>query len=482
MKKQYFVYMLSAAMFFAGGCDDFGDTNVSPNQTTTPLTSALLTNVLANTPATGATVGLYCQYYSQTQYTDASLYTTFDLNWGGELAGDLNDIQKIINLNTDDATKVLTSLEGSNNNQLAIARILRAYRYSVLTDRYGDMPYSQALSGNTQPVFDKQEDIYKDLFKELAEAVDQFGGKDKMKGDIMFDPKGSASVDQQTASWRKFANSLRIILALRISYKDEAKARAEYAKALAAKGGIFTSNADNFGFANYPGGAFKNAFFGLASDWSVSNTVADMMNTMNDARKAAFGKPSGTTLIGVPYGLKREDAVKFIDANTGKWSLILNDDWRKETSGAYFLTYSQLLLARAEAAQRGWTEEATSAATLYSDGIKASWEQWKVYSASAFTTYMARTDVSLATNALQKIGTQRWLSHFPDGNQGWYEWRRTGFPALTPTINAVNNSKQIPRRLIFPSFEYNINGANTLAAAARIGGDLVDTKVWWDAK
>jgi hypothetical protein len=482
--KKYLIYILSSAILFVSGCDDFGDTNVNPNATTVPLTSALLTNALVGIPATNTNAALYAQYYSQTQYTDASLYTTQDVNWSGEMAGSLYDIQKIIDLNNDPATKSLSSLEGSNNNQIAIARILKAYRFSILTDRYGDMPYSQALKGELQPAFDTQEFIYKDIFKELDEAVNQFeDAGDKVKGDILFDANGKKTTVEQADAWRRFANSLRVVLALRISNKDEAMGKAEYAKALSAKGGLITSNTQNVSFSAYPGGAFKNPYFALANDWAVSETVSDILNGTIDERRKAFGKPNGSnTLVGVPYGLKREDAVKFID-NYKDWSKILNDDWRKETSAVFFLTYADVLLARAEARQRGWAEETVAATTLYADGIKASWEQWNVYNATAFGIYMARTDIALSGgNELAKIGTQRWLAFYPNGNQGWAEWRRTGFPStVVATPNAVNNSKQIPRRLIYPSFEYGVNGTNVSEAAARIGGDRDDTKVWWNS-
>jgi len=141
-----------------------------------------------------------------------------------------------------------------------------------------------------------------------------------------------------------------------------------------------------------------------------------------------------------------------------------------------------MLLTRAEAAQRGWTSE--DATTLYNSAIRASFEQWGVYDATAYATYIASSGVSLAGgNALQKIGTQKWIALYPNGYEAWAEWRRTGYPALTPTPYAVNVSKQIPRRYGYPTSEQTLNKANYDAAVARLsGGDTHDARVWWDVK
>lgn len=472
--KRILTYTISAALILGAGCSDFGDINKSPNASVVPTTSALLTNAL--TALGGATAGganfsagLYAQYFSETQYTDNSLYANQDVDWAGEMAGSIYDLQNIININSDPETAELAALNGSNANQIAIARILKAYRFSILTDRYGDMPYSEALKGETQPAFDTQEAIYEDIFKELDEAVAQFDNNGTVKGDILF--------NGDNERWKKFANSLRLILALRVSEVDAALGQAQFNDALASDGGVFASNAENASIV-YPGGAFKNPWFGIGADQGVSDVVADFLNAHNDQRKNAFGKPASGTLIGVPYGLTREDAVAWTAANSG-WSLILNDQFRAENSELFVLTYADVLLARAEAAFLGWTSEDYTA--LYIAGIQASWEQWGVFDAGVFATYITDPDIDLsAGNEYEKIATQRWLTFYPNGPQGWAEWRRTGFPVLTPTPFAVNTSKEIPVRFPFPSVEYNYNRSNIDAAVARMGGDTDNVPVWWD--
>lgn len=480
MKKltKYITYATFTAVSLLGAsCGDFGDLNVSPNGAKTPLTSALLTNSLSalGGTTTNTAPGLYCQYFSETQYTDASRYSLQDVNWSGELAGSIMDLQQIINFNTDPETAPVAALNNAPNaNQIAVARILKAYRFSVLTDRYGDMPYFEALKTSTQPVFDSQEDIYNDLFKELDEAVKQFVTGPTLKGDILF--------GGDITKWKKFANSWRLILALRVSKVDPALGEAQFKAALTADDSVIVSNSENVTIT-YPGNAlaFQNPWFGIGGDFGVSETVSDFLNSNSDLRLNAYGKPNGAVLVGFPYGLPRQEAITWANANPA-WSKILNDPFRTTTSTLAIITYADVLLARAEAAHLGWTTENRN--QLYSDGIKASWERWGVFNQASFDTYITRTGVDLTLGSVdEKIGTQRWLSFFPNGNQGWAEWRRTGYPVIDPTPFAINNSKEIPVRLIYPSVEYNYNGINLQEAVGRLdNGDTPDSHVWWDVE
>ena len=467
--------LLIASLLVASSCEpsDFGDLNVNPNATTVPVTSALLTNAISNMggAATFVRGGLFCQYYSETQYTEASLYATPQFGFAGNYAGDLYDLENIIINNTDAATKGKVVTNGSNNNQIAVARILKAYNYMYLTDEFGDLPYSGALKGDPKPAYDTQEAIYKGLFKELKEAGAQMDGGKEPVGDILY--HGDLS------QWKKFANSMRAILAMRVSKVDAALGKAEFTAAIAA--GVIENNADNATLA-YPGGVFKNPWFNLYNgrkDYAISEFVTGTMTTLKDPRLKVFGNPNaGGTVVGFPYGLTRDEAVTFANGHAD-YGFILAASKRAENSPLAILTAAHVYLARAEAAQRGWTSEV--AATMYNNGIKASMEQWGVYDATTYAAYIADANVSLAVDPLIKIGTQRWLAFFPDGTQGWSEWRRTGYPVLKPTLKATNSSKQIPRRFVYPSTEPNLNKDNYNSAVGRLsGGDTQDAKIWWD--
>lgn len=182
MRKKIFhhITLLVASfllVFIVSSCDpaDFGDLNDNPNATTVPITSALLTSSISaiGAPAANTSAGAFAQYFSETQYPNVSLYAANLTAWDGVYSGVLYDLQNIINNNTDPETAPKVAINGSNNNQIAVARILKAFRYMYLTDLYGDIPYTEALKGEIQPVYDTQEAIYTDLFKELKESVAQ---------------------------------------------------------------------------------------------------------------------------------------------------------------------------------------------------------------------------------------------------------------------------------------------------------------------
>jgi hypothetical protein len=452
------------------GCDkvkDFGDMNTNPAITASVSTAGLLTNVLAtiSTWATSTRSGLYAQYFSETQYTENSLYALPQLDFAANYSGSLYDLQNIINLNTSEPERVAQF--GSSSNQIAVARILKAFIYWHITDAWGDIPYSEALQGKT-PAYDKQEDVYADLLKELKEAGDQFDGGASFKGDILY--------DGNIAKWKKFANSLRILVAMRMSNVNQAGAATVVTEAISDPDGYISSNADN-AVIDYPGGTFNNIWWELydgRQDFAVSETLMDFLTSNSDSRISAFG----TSNLGFPYGLKRDDAVTFYNDNPG-WSRILNTANRQQGSPIALVTSSQVKLALAEARERGMISTGTTA-EYYKDAIKDSWEQWGVFSQAAYDAYLTKSGVSLAANPLEKIATQRWLATYPNGLQGWFEWRRTGFPVLTPTPNAVNSSGEIPVRYTYGNAERSLNEVNRKIAEDRMGGDTQDTKVWWD--
>ena len=457
-------------LLFNTGCDktkDFGDMNQNPAITSSVSTAGLLTNVLStiSTWATSTRSGLYAQYFSETQYTETSLYALPQLDFAGNYSGSLYDLQNIINLNTGEPERV--GQFGSPGNQIAVARILRAFIYWHITDAWGDIPYSEALQGKT-PVYDKQEDIYPSLITELKEAGDQFDGGASFKGDILY--------DGNNAKWKKFANSLRILIAMRMSNVNQAGAAAAVTEALSDPDGYISSNADN-AVIDYPGGTYNNIWWTLydgRQDFAVSETLMDFITGNSDSRVAAFG----TSSLGFPYGLKRDDAVTFYNDNPS-WARILTNAGRQQGSPIALVVAAQVKLALAEARERGMISTGTTAG-FYQEGIKDSWEQWGVFTQAAYDAYLTKSAISLATNPLEKIATQRWLATYPNGLQGWFEWRRTGFPVLTPTPEATNSSGEIPTRYVYGLAEYSLNETNRKAAADRMGGDTQDTKVWWD--
>ena len=478
--KIFFGTLIACGLLLVQACtkfEDFGNTNTNPNATTEPITSALLTNVLSQLGNTSwgngisITGGLYSQYFSETQYTEASRYSKPVFNLDVYYSGPLYDLQNIINYNSNPETAPKAAPNGSPANQIAVSRILKVYFYWLLTDTYGDIPYIEALKGEGLIPYDKQSEIYPDLIKELKEAVDQFDGGLPFAGDILY--------GGDNTKWKKFANSMRLLIALRMSKVNAALAKTEFAAALSHSAGVIESNSDNATLV-YPGGNYNHPLYQyynitLRDDYAVSTVVYDFLNANNDARAGAFG--SSTT--GFPYGLTRDNAVAFATANPN-YARLLHSSKRNANSPMVILGAAQVYLARAEAAQLTWTSENT--ASMYSLGIQRSWEQWGVFTQGAFDTYMLLSTVALSAGTpLTKIQLQQWLAFYPNGTQGWSNWRRTAVPALTPAPGA---GLPIVRRIPYGPNDYNFNLANVTEAGKlyMVGGeaDSQDGKVWWD--
>lgn len=468
-------FFAALLVLFTGGCDmgDFGDTNENPNATTVPITSALLTNALTNTNSTFVIEGLYSQYLSESQYTDLSRYSRREYGFW-DYSGVLYDLENIIIQNTDEETKEDVLNFGSNNNQIAIARILKVFFFSRITDMLGDVPYFEALKGDPSPAYDLQEEIYPDFFKELDEAVKQFDGGLSAQGDILF----LGNKDR----WKRFANSLRLMLALRVSEAAPDLGRTQALAALSADGGVMENNRDN-AVLNYPGDDFRNPWFSTydgRKDYAISEILVQYLQGLEDPRLVVYGSPDiDGEVTGIPYGLPRENALEFTGQHPN-WSFALAPQWRQQDSPLAVLTAGDVYLARAEAAALSWTSE--SVMEMYEAGIQASMEYWGVYDPGAFEKYMGQPGVAISNGAgLDKVRFQRWLSFFPNGYLGWTLWRRTGVPDLQPTPYAVNTSGEIPRRYVYWSREANLNPENYQAAVDRMGGeDTMDGRVWWD--
>ncbi len=477
MKNIHKIILSAFLLSSLSSCDslsDFGDTNVNPGAVTTPVYSALLTNVqsgLGSSYAYDLRSGLYAQYFSETQYTETSRYSAPQLAFTGYYSGHLNDLQNIIN-------------NSGNANLSAIATILQQYIYLFVTNMWGDVPYSEALRGTTAllPKYDRQEDIYKGIFQKLGEAIAAFDNS-PIAGDIIY----AGNID----SWRRTANSLKLLAAIQLSKKVPATngfAAQAFQEALAATGGVITTNAQNFRVV-YPGGNYQSAYFATyltRSDYAVSATLTDLLKSLSDNRQTIYGGASNangtgattSSSIGVPYGLERPATLAFTESNP-TWARILRGDKRTDTSPVYLITAAQVTLARAEAADLGWTTE--SVATLYPQGISLSFEQWgAAYNAA---TYLTNTNVVLTapgTNQRQ-IATQRFIASYPDGAQAWNIWRKSGYPALTPSPAPLTPSGLIPRRYVYTDAELLSNPESAAAAIALLpGGNNQDSRVWWD--
>lgn len=470
--KRLFLGLAITAGMTACDPSDFGDINVNPNSPSNPIASSLLTGAQRGVVSTITDTqgSLYVQQIANKQYTSADRYETIQWSFNGFYTGPLVNLNKIIELNTDEATKGDVAKYGSNNNQIAVARIMKAFFYQHITDRWGDIPYTQALQGseNFQPVFDSQEVVYKDLIKELKEAAAQIDGGASVVGDII----NGGDMDK----WKTFANSLRAIMALRLSKADPGLAQSEFTSALAA--GVVTSNADNIIYTFLNEDANDNPWedrFETRKDWTVSEIFVNKLKSLGDPRLPVFADIAllQQDYVGMPYGLDESQAGSISNGDVSFFGEAL----RQQDSPGFMITSAQMHLAMAEAAMMGWISDPE---LHYNTAIKEGLAQFGV-DADA-DAYLANEGVKFdAAKGMEQIGDQRWIALFARGYEAWSEWRRTGYPALSAPANNLNPSGEIPRRQAYTTTERDLNGANYDAAVSRLGGvDDLNGRVWWD--
>ncbi len=426
---------------------------------------------------------LWAQHVAMDRFTDEDRYSirpdAINGHWQGFYAGGLEDFATII-AQTDPAQAP---------NLVAPALIMKSWTFGIMTDIWGDIPYSEANQGTGQlaPKYDPQQQIYAGLFADLEAAstmITSGGGPTYGAADLIY--------GGDMAKWRKFANSLRLRYGLRLSKVDPATAQAQVAAAVAA--GVFTSNADN-ALLRWPGDGTNDSpiynTFTVRDDQHMSRTLVDTLkslyisidlvtgDTLFDPRLAVYADPvvsklPDTVYIGVPNGLQDDDAIAIGLANTSR----IGSAYRQRTTPSILMTYAEVLFDEAEAALRGWISG--DPATLYAQGIRASME-YNGIPAALIDAYLASPRVAFdPARGLEQIALQRWIALFGEGTEAYAEYRRTGVPNLEPGPAAITIPHIVARRLTYPLQEQSLNNANLQEAIARQGGATLTDRVWWD--
>ncbi|HUH32775.1 MAG TPA: SusD/RagB family nutrient-binding outer membrane lipoprotein [Daejeonella sp.] len=392
----------------------------------------------------------------------------------------------------------LTENKPELKNLHQIGRIMRALIMERITDIYGDVPYFEAGTGfytkNFFPKYDKQQDIYTDILKELEEAttaLDPAG--DKPTGDLFY--RGDIE------KWRRFGNTLLLRAAMRLTKVDPATAQAYVAKVV---GKTMLSNDDNAIVKHESEGGretINRVSQVITQSYErpvakLSRTYVDFLKNNNDPRLGVIAELDNGDKIpadqkGMPNGYDQGGSVTDISHApnyTGLENYSRPSSWLVKLDGPTFvLTYAESELLLADAAQR-WGI-AGSALTHYNNGVSAGITYFGQYDpAAAAIVTQAAANAYLAShpynpaNGLEMINNQFWIVTLFNGYEAWSNWRRSGYPALTP-VNYPGNvtNATIPRRLPYPLSEANNNGANYQAAADAVpGGDKLTGRVWWD--
>lgn len=414
-----------------------------------------------------------------TQMAATNNFTSVDIYAWGTYSGTWDLMYR----NARDAQNLMILGENlSNDNYVAIGMTLKAYMFSVLTDMYGDIPYSEALKGksdgNFTPVYDEQKAIYTDLLDQLEQAANMYDGTQSIDGDIMF--------GGDIAKWAKFTNSLRFRMIMRLENKwSEMGLSGTDLQAIVDKGIWMESNADNAMLPYLSVGANRwplhTSRIGSFEEKRMSQTIETVLKSTNDPRLEVLfrpvANPDSTGLYrGIPNGLSEDNAINY---NGGpKNQSTLGTRFREEPDAVdmVFMHYSEFAFLLAEAAEKGYISG--DAEAFYLEGIAANMEYYGISPDPSFYSGTG-VDMSGAANSderLAMIGTQKWLSLFMVGMEPYFDIRRTNLPALTPGQDALFN--EIPVRIQYPGSEQALNIDNYDAVIARQGADEITTDMW----
>lgn len=370
---------------------------------------------------------------------------------------------------------------------MGVGLVLRAWSYSMMTDAFGDIPFSEATKaelGQNQPAFDTQKDIYLQLLGDLEKANDLFSGTSSFiyGGDLIYETTGAPGI----LKWRKFCNSLRLRLLLRILKKDGEVNVSEQINMILGNSSrypVFESIEDD-AILRYPGTfPFYNPYFNLRNlSWNegVYYTIyfMDWLNEMDDPRREVWAttiEENGEQVYkGILSGYPSE--VEYTVGSHSSFPGVLRDF----SDLGLMMTFSELEFIFSELALRGFSTP-KSIKEHYENGIASSIMQW---GKSVPSDHFDNPKISFDENAtfegqLEQIIQHKYFALFFTDYQAWYEKRRTGYPVL-PRGEGIPAENQFPVRITYPNYLQALNAENLEAAVARMGGDTQDTKVWWE--
>lgn len=403
---------------------------------------------------------------------------------------------------------------------LAIAEVIKVAAMHRVTDTYGPIPYSQiGENGQVQVPYDSQEAVYDKFFEELDHAIGVLTQNRSETIASAADNIYGGNVEK----WCRFANSLKLRLAMRIVYANRKKAREMAESAVSHEIGVMQSNADNAMLTSF--GADGNPIYvsvkynqathadntscETGGDSHAAADIVCYMNAYNDPRRAAYFVDSEWS--GLPYvGMRRGIEIPDLTTIGHKYSGVK----LTTSSPLCWMNAAEVAFLKAEAkAVFDFNMGTGSAQSFYEEGIRLSFEQWNV---TGYDVYIAQrgnpqiryidpndgkdsySDLSSSVSVAWKNGSpeemqeriiiQKWIANWLLGNEAWADYRRTGFPRLIPASDEGNksggivDSKMGARRMPYPADERTTNAANYQAAVSSLlkGPDNMATRIWWD--
>lgn len=512
--NKYIILCLIAVIATFSCTGDFDEMNTDPNNLTevgqrempfmfakAQSASALNRSFYQTVQNLGA--DLYAQYFALTSTSFATDRYVLTPDWQRRF-------WTVVYVETAPQLKAILENAEPNSGEQALANILWVYAFHRLTDHFGPIPYFDAAEAKEVIPYDSMDKIYDDFFKRLDTAIKDL--KNLPEGTSVF--KGyELMYDGDIHNWIRFANTLRLRLALRISKVDPARAKTEAEAAVAS--GVLTDNAQNAYLLKSSAGNDTNGLSQVAAwnEFAMSSTIASYLKGYEDPRMEYYFQPDVTTgkFNSLRNGLSTT-ALSDVrnkpaqNSNVGTYWATVKEDKTFEpnlTNSFHIMCCAEAYFLRAEGALNGWNMNGT-AVELYEKAIRLSMEQWGIES-SAIETYLASdklpiapddsenspavatTSIKWATSEAaqrQQIGTQKWLAIFPNGMEAWAEYRRSGYPAMYPVVQSDNPdlpAGSFIKRFPFPLTEETNNMTELEKGRALLGGaDNTATPLWWD--
>jgi len=489
MKKYISKSILVASVVLATACvDDITSLNVNPKAYQSGLVPegpffANASRNVVDEVTYGMSFKIWAQHFAETTYFTTSNYTLTDVGsgfWSSLYQSVLNDYKE--------SKKILLEnpsfYAGVDKNKLAQIEIMEVYTYSLLVTTFGDIPYSGALNPslksealdpeNLTPGYDDGEEVYSDLLNRLNSAIDNLDPAVDNGGDLGFGASDLLFGDDINL-WIKFANSLKLRMGIIISDSNPSLAKSVVESINVAD--LISSN-DEIAQLQYLATTPNTnpIWVGLIQsgreDYVASNTMMNIMEepAVDDPRITEYytvdnyGGYSGGT-----YGTSNA-YVNFSKAG----AKVTSPTWP-----GIIIDYTEVEFLLAEALAKGFSVGGTIA-EHYENGIRASMDYWDV-DESVADLYIADPDVAYATaiggNDIQKIARQKYIAMFNRGFESWGDYRRFGYPVYNVPPNPGG---PFPLRYTYPVSEQTSNGEKYTEAAAAIGGDDLNVKLFWD--
>ncbi|MBS1662852.1 MAG: SusD/RagB family nutrient-binding outer membrane lipoprotein [Bacteroidetes bacterium] len=472
--KKSILYILPAVLLFGACTKDISRFNNQTKRAAVVPAAPLYTNATRSLSDQMANIGggnitLHIVGYmaqaiiednAQFNFQTAGMTNT---QWNVMYRDVLNDLKRSDSILSQD----VGTLPATITNQRACVDITAVYAWYVLVTSYGNVPYTEALNPNNLfPKYDDQKAIITDLLKRLDADLGKLstaGAGFATSEDLWF----AGNIN----NWISFGNSLKVLIGMTLADADAATSKS-VVEAAAPKAISGTAQNAIMKYGSQPSNnpIYSSLVVAKRNDYIASKSLMDQLLSNGDPRLTSyFGKNSSGNYVGGVMGVQTT------------YSTVSGPSTKDSAQDFPYvvLDYAEMEFLRAEAIARGYNIPGT-VESHYNEGIRQSLKYWGVAD-TAVTRYLAEPTVAFATavgaTPLQKIARQKWIALYMHPYHEWVDMRRLDYPVLPLPVGAVSG---FPNRLYYPTGEQTINGANYTQAAAAVGGDKVETKLFWD--